>query len=111
MSPTLGLIARTRVIPGGIDLVSLCDDDDALFVTNGVGVIGIGCAARISVPRRDSTSASSAATSAFADIEVFDELERPGTGPLALGAFPFDPTAEGQLILPRIILGCAADGS
>ena len=111
MSSTIGLIARTRAIPGGIDLVSLCDDGDALFVTNGVGVIGIGCAARITVPRRDPAAASNAASSAFADIAVFDEVEHPGTGPLALGAFPFDSTADGELLIPRIILGCAADGT
>ena len=111
MKPTVGLVARTRGLAVEIDLVALCDDNDMLFATDGVGIVGIGCAARIAVPRVDRTQTAVAARAAFEPIDVIDELELPGSGPVAFGAFPFDGRLDGELVIPRIAIGRNAEGT
>ena len=77
MSQTVGMVARTRALAIDIDLVALCDDDDMLFVTNGVGIVGIGRSTRVTVPRNDRSLTSTTAHAALGNIEVIDELEIP----------------------------------
>ena len=38
-------------------------------------------------------------------LEVRDEVGRPGTGPVAFAALPFDPAAPGHLVVPRTLWG------
>ncbi len=111
MNQTVGLVARTRALEADVDLVALCDDNDILFSTNGEGIVGIGRAARIAVPRSDRALTSSVVQSAFEQIQVVNELEIPGSGPVALGAFPFDTHLDGELIVPRIAIGRNGDGA
>ena len=110
MNQTVGMVARTRALAIDTDLIALCDDDDMLFVTNGTGIVGIGHSARIIVPRSDRSLTSTTAHAAFGNIEVIDELGIPGSGVVAFGAFPFDTNLDGELIIPRIIVGRDADG-
>ncbi len=42
---------------------------------------------------------------ALESIETVDEVGRPGCGPVAIGALPFDPAASGHLVIPRRIVG------
>lgn len=111
MNQTVGLVARTRALEADVDLVALCDDNDILFSTNGEGIVGVGCAARIAVPRSDRGLTASVVQSAFEQIRVIDELEIPGSGAVALGAFPFDADLNGELIVPRIAIGRNAEGT
>lgn len=111
MNQTVGLVARTRALKQDVDLVALCDDNDILFSTNGVGIVGIGCAARIAVPRSDRAQTASVVQSAFEQIQAIDELEIPGSGAVALGAFPFDTDLDGELIVPRIAIGRNGEGA
>lgn len=110
MSSIVSLVARTRMLTLDVDLVSLCDDEDVLFVTNGVGVVGIGCAERLVVPRGDGASPAAIVTEALGRIERLDDHQTPGTGAVGLGAFPFDVNAEGELIIPRITIGRDVEG-
>ena len=111
MNPAAGLVARTRSLGGDVDLVSLCDDGDALFSTNGVGILGVGSAARLLLAGGDRAHAGAVIATALASIEVDDEVSGPGTGPVALGALPFDPHADGELIVPRLVIGRGPHGS
>jgi menaquinone-specific isochorismate synthase len=111
VNQTVGLVARTRALAVDVDLVALCDDNDMLFVTNGAGIVGIGCAARIAVPRSDRALTAATARAAFAHIDVTDELDIPGSGAVAFGAFPFDADLDGELVIPRIAIGQNADGT
>ncbi|CAB4595531.1 unannotated protein [freshwater metagenome] len=111
MNQTVGLVARTRALAVDVDLVALCDDNDMLFVTNGAGIVGIGSAARIAVPRSDRALTAATARAAFAHIDVTDELDIPGSGAVAFGAFPFDADLDGELVIPRIAIGQNADGT
>jgi len=111
VNQTVGMVARTRALEIDADLVALCDDEDMLFVTNGVGIIGIGHSARVTVPRSDRSLTSTTAHAVLGNIEVIDELEIPGSGVVAFGAFPFDANLDGELIIPRIVVGRNADGT
>ena len=110
MSPMTDLVARTRELAVDIDLVALCDDTDLLFATNNVGIVGIGCATRFTVPRRDRQQTAQSARSVLAEISTDDEVQREGSGAVAFGAFPFDPDQGGELIIPRIAIGRSSDG-
>lgn len=111
MNLTAGLVARTRSLETAPDLVSLCDDADALFASNGMGLVGIGIAARIPVPRGDQRNAGASVSAALAMIAVSDPVALPGTGAVGIGAFPFDPQLDGELLIPRIVIGCGPDGT
>ncbi|MEM8925652.1 MAG: isochorismate synthase [Actinomycetota bacterium] len=68
---------------------------------------GLGEATRLAVSRPDGAGEAQAALAALAGP---NEVTGPGTGPVALGAFPFDRAAPGELIVPELLLGRAADG-
>jgi menaquinone-specific isochorismate synthase len=38
-------------------------------------------------------------------ITAHDDLGLPGSGPVAIGALPYDPAAGGHLVVPRLTLG------
>jgi menaquinone-specific isochorismate synthase len=42
---------------------------------------------------------------------VDDELDRPGTGPVAFGALPFSPSVDGTLVVPEIVVGRDEEGT
>ncbi|HEV7886818.1 MAG TPA: isochorismate synthase [Acidimicrobiales bacterium] len=93
-----------------LDLVALAGEDGVLFAREGAGFAGRGQALRIDLP--DGVAGSyDAVGEALAAIEVDDDLGLPGTGPVALGALPFDPDAPGSLVVPELLVGVAADGT
>ena len=104
-----GGVVRTRRLGFVPDLVALCDDDSALFSRFGDGVLGLGEARRFAVDRTDGARTAAEVAVALDGHEVDDEVGLPGTGPVALGALPFDPGAPGTLIVPRIIIGRRGD--
>jgi isochorismate synthase len=108
---TAGLFARTRPLASAPDLVAVCEDADALFVSNGIGLVGIGIAARIPVPRGAQRNAGASVSAALGTIEVSDSVVLPGTGAVGFGAFPFDSELDGELLIPRVVIGCGPDGT
>ncbi|HEY6532244.1 MAG TPA: hypothetical protein VIY72_08070, partial [Acidimicrobiales bacterium] len=110
-SDTVGLSARTRPLPLDPDLLAVAGDDGALFVHEGVGLAGVGVAARIRVPRLGGRSDADAVADALGAITVDDAVGLPGSGPVAMGALPFDPVAPGELVVPAVIVGRDEDGT
>lgn len=110
MTTSAGLIARTRPLDVEPDLLSLCGDDDAVFTRDNCGLVGIGTALRIEVPRSDGSAAAAAVEAALSGIGCDRTVDGPGTGPVALGAFPFVPDRTGELVVPRIVIGRDSDG-
>jgi menaquinone-specific isochorismate synthase len=106
------LVARTVPLPmdGPPDLVALAGDDGLLFAGADVGLAGRGQALRIHLPFGVADSAD-AVGEALADITVEDEVGLAGCGPVAMGALPFDRHARGSLVVPRVLVGVAADGT
>lgn len=96
-------VARTTALPGPVDLVAAAGPDGLLHARGEEGLAGRGVAARIP---------ASAASHWFAhEVEVHDEVGRPGTGPLAFGALPFHAHPDADLLVPEVVWGNDADGS
>ena len=95
--------AHTRplsaVVDGDIDLNDIARGDGYLFVRDGVGVAGRGVAARVPL-------ADIAAT--LAAVDHTDEVG--GVQPIALGVVPFEAGLPCDLIIPKVLVGKAADG-
>ncbi|MEZ5411369.1 MAG: isochorismate synthase [Acidimicrobiales bacterium] len=68
---------------------------------------GIGRAIRLDVERPGGAAQAQAALAALGGP---NEVGGPGTGVVAFGAFPFDRTAPGELVVPEIVVGRGADG-
>ncbi len=68
---------------------------------------GVGRAVVIAVER---PGGAIEAQATLARLEGPNEVGGPGTGPVAFGAFLFDRTADGELIIPEITVGRGGDG-
>jgi menaquinone-specific isochorismate synthase len=108
---TAGLTARTRPLDPDPDLLAVAGDDGAVFVHERAGLAGVGVAARIPVPRDGGCRGADAVAEALGAIVVDDAVGRPGCGPVAMGALPFDPTAPGELLVPAVVVGRSEDGT
>jgi menaquinone-specific isochorismate synthase len=51
------------------------------------------------------------ASAALASIEVDDQVDRPGTGPVAFGALPFVPDPSAPMVVPSVVWGRDDDGT
>jgi isochorismate synthase len=94
--------AATRPLDRELDLNAVARGDGFLFVRDGVGVAGRGVAARGPVADIERL---------LTTIECVDDVGVPGGGPVAFGALPFRPDAPGELVVPRVVVGKAADGT
>jgi len=103
------LVARTRRIDVDPDLVTCCGDDGRLVASPDLGVLGHGIAARLTVDR--SAEGVAPVSAALGALAVDRDLDVPGTGAVALGAFDFRPDAPGELVVPRIVIGRRDDGT
>ena len=94
--------AVTRRLERDVDLNGVARGDGYLFVREGVGLAGRGAARRGSVGE---------VLGVLGAIERDDAVGIPGTGPIAFGALPFLPGARGELVIPSVVVGKAADGT
>jgi menaquinone-specific isochorismate synthase len=100
----------TRIIDGpltSVDLVALGARTGQLWRGETLAFAGVGRVTELAVGRPSDGGAVSAALGALTGVNEL--ADRPGTGPLALGAFPFDRTATGSLQVPELAL--VDDGS
>jgi len=84
-----------------IDLTAIAGSDGMLFVRNGVGFATRGIAARV---------ASHEAKTFLANIQVDDSVNSPGSGPLLIGAIPFDSQQPHDFVLPKLLVCKSDDG-
>ena len=68
---------------------------------------GVGAALHLGVER---PGGAAEAQAALAALDGPNEVGGPGTGAVAFGAFPFDRTVPGELVVPEIVVGRGADG-
>ncbi|HVL64367.1 MAG TPA: isochorismate synthase [Actinomycetota bacterium] len=102
------LVVRTEASDLPEDLTAaLGRPEGCAWINGGDGLVGWGEAVRIAVagPARFEE-----ARRHFADLveaaEVHDEVKVAGTGPVAFGAFTFDPANQGSaLVVPAIVVG------
>lgn len=89
-------------------LEELEDPRGLAWVHYGEGLVAWGEAARIVIdPGTDRFErATSSLHEVFSTFDVEDEVGVPGSGPVAFGAFTFDPLEPGSvLIVPSIVIG------
>ncbi|HEX4979368.1 MAG TPA: isochorismate synthase [Acidimicrobiales bacterium] len=114
MSPATPLVARTVDLDPSepVDLLAVAGDDGLLWWQGDGGLAARGEALRIEVD--GGLAAGAAAAGEVADalgaIEVHDEVRRPATGPIALGALPFEPHGAAAFVVPEVLVGRSRDG-
>jgi menaquinone-specific isochorismate synthase len=106
--PGAGLAAATVEVPDPGDLLARLPGPAALaWVRRGDGLVGWGEAARLTLPAGTDrfTAGEKWLRELFDDAQVTDEVQVPGSGPVAFGSFTFDPACEGSvLVVPRVVL-------
>ena len=103
------LVVRTVALDSPDDLLALLPAHAPLaWVRRGDGLVGWGEAVRIDVDGEQRfADAERAWQHLIAHAVVRDEVELPGTGPVAFGSFAFDgqSSAGGALVVPRVVVG------
>ena len=103
------LVVRTVAIPDPGDLLARLPGRAALaWVRHGEGLAGWGESARITIPAGEDrfTAGEKWLRELFDGAAVTDELDVPGSGPVAFGSFTFDPASDGSvLVVPRTVVG------
>ena len=84
-----------------IDLNTIAGSDGMLFVRNGIGFGTRGIAARV---------ASHEAKEFLANIQIDDSVKSPGSGPVFIGAIPFDSHESHDFVLPKLLVCKSDDG-
>jgi menaquinone-specific isochorismate synthase len=85
------------------DLTTFAGAGGVLWEHAGVSLAGRGVVVRV---------APDMAAPLLRSIEIeSDDVDRPGAGPVALGALPFAPDAGGSLVVPREVVGRDRDGN
>ncbi len=105
------LEARTLRLDVEVDLVTVAGRAGVLWETPDTSLAGRGEAARLVVDRTNPARCAAEVAAFLGAIAVHRDLAVPGTGPVALGAWPFNPTTDAELVVPSILVGAAADGT
>ncbi len=105
------LVASTVPVADPGDLISKLPGPAPLaWVRRGDGLIGWGTVAKVVLPAGPDRFAAGEKwlRELFDSALVHDEVQVPGTGPVAFGSFTFDPTSDGSvLVIPQAVLGRA----
>ncbi|MGD0254845.1 MAG: isochorismate synthase [Acidimicrobiales bacterium] len=99
------LTARTRHVDRDVDVLATLPAKGFAWWHDGWGFVADGVLGRVPASRVDE---------ALSDIAVDDEVQAPGTGPIAVGAMPFDPAADpsttAEMVIPAVVMGQGDDG-
>jgi menaquinone-specific isochorismate synthase len=90
------LRAETREVERGDDALRDFDPHGFAWLHHGTRLVTSGAVARL---------APADVATTLAAIDADDPLRLPGTGPVAVGALPFDPDAPGELVVPARVHG------
>ncbi len=76
-----------------------------LWGRGGQVILGIGEALRVPLPAGWAAPAhTSSVGDALSAIRTEGDLAVPGSGPVAIGALPYDPASAGHLAIPRLVI-------
>jgi menaquinone-specific isochorismate synthase len=82
------------------------------FERAGLALAGLGRALVLDLPGGlADAEARARAAEWLAAVAGENRVGGPGTGVLALGSLPFDPTGPGQLVIPEVLFGRRDDGA
>lgn len=108
---TPALVARTRRLDAEVDHVAVARADGVLWDATDVSLAGRGVAREVVVDRGDPARCAAAVTAALGAVDVDDAVGVIGCGPVALGAWAFDPGRSGTLVVPEVVVGRNAEGT
>lgn len=107
------LIAHTVRLPpeaaAAVDLVAFAGDRGMLFERDGSGLACRGQAGVLELT--EGLGGAEALVEHLGHIEHWGNFDIPGSGPIAMGAIPFDPDARTSLVVPEMTLGRSSDGT
>jgi len=104
--------ATTRPLPGTPDVLAASGDSGLFWQRERSGLAGRGEALRIHLPHGlDEPGAADRVAHALGAIAADDEVGRPGTGPVAMGALPFDRGAPASVVVPEVLVGTDGESS
>ena len=89
-----------------IDPIAVGTRTGLVWARQDVALAGVGTALRIPVARPEG---GQTAQRILGEMRGEDHVGVPGTGPVGFGAFPFEQTAPGELIVPRNTVGVRGD--
>lgn len=100
LSPELAAQLNLRIFAG---------ETGTVFVRESVGIAARGCALRIEL--ESGIAEVSNVRDQLNAIAADDNVERSGSGPIALGALPFMRTEPGFLTVPEVLVAKSSDGT
>ncbi len=95
------LRAVTRPLVPDTDLLAALTPGNFVFKRNGVGIVASGTADQVPIDEVEA---------ALDAVHVDDQVQRRGTGAIAVGAIPFDRT-DATMRIPRRIIGVDHEGA
>ncbi len=108
------MLVRTVSVPDPGNLIERIPQPDVVaWVHHGAGLAGWGEAVTVTLPAGEDRFAAGEKwlRSVFDAADVDDQVRVRGSGPVAFGAFTFDASSDGSvLIVPRVILGRDGQG-
>ncbi len=102
--------SATERLDHDIDPVAVGAATGMLWRSDTLAMAGWGEAMRIAVDRAAGPEGALAAQRQLAELAGPDDVDLPGSGPVALAALPFVPGAPGELIVPRVLVVHSRDG-
>lgn len=99
--------ARTIRLDRDLDPVVVGARSGMVWAREDIALAGVGEALRMKVDRPGGAGSVQAR---LRDLRGTDELDVPGSGPVAFGAFPFDPSLPGELVVPELLVGRGPEG-
>ena len=100
-------ISTVRLDDPGLDVFELGARTGLLWHRGEITIAGLGAVERRPVARPGGAAAAQAALTAELGI---DEVERPGSGPLAFAAWAFDPAADDVVLVPDVVVVHGPEG-
>jgi menaquinone-specific isochorismate synthase len=108
LEPDRLLVRTVRVADPGDLIAALPQPAVVAWLHGGDGLAGWGEAARLTLPAGADrfTAGEKWLRELFEGADISDELQVPGSGPVAFGSFTFDPVSDGSaLVIPRALVG------
>jgi menaquinone-specific isochorismate synthase len=105
------LFSRVVRLDDGLDPLEGAGDDGFVWHSPGGALVGLGVAARVPVgtgPGRVVRAAE--AVAALLEAAAVADPDHTGLGPAAVGALPFHPATQGELVVPALLLRTDPDG-
>ncbi len=100
-------ISTIRLDDPGLDVFDLGCRTGMLWHRHEMTLAGLGAVERIPVARPGGAMAAQARLADEADV---DEVQRPGSGPVAFAAWAFDPTEDDELLVPEVVVVRGPEG-